>query len=147
MHQLKREFPKLTIAINGGIKDEAIIEEQLRHVDGVMVGRHAYHEPWALAGWDTRFFGDLPQALTREAVEEAWMDYLERLHAQANAQSKAPGQGWALAMRHALGLWNGTPGARRWRQVWSDHRLKALPPRAVQAQATVARLDGARQAA
>lgn len=139
VHRLKREFPQLTIAINGGIKDEAVIEEQLRHVDGVMVGRHAYHEPWALSGWDERFFGQPPQSLTREAVEEAWMDYLDRLQGQ--------GQGWALAMRHALGLWNGLPGARRWRQVWSDHRLKALPPREVQAQATAARLEGARQAA
>ncbi|WP_374661271.1 tRNA dihydrouridine(20/20a) synthase DusA [Inhella sp.] len=139
VHRLKREFPLLTIAINGGIKDEAVIEEQLRHVDGVMVGRHAYHEPWSLAEWDARFFGEPARALSREALEEAWMDYLERLHAQ--------GQGWALAMRHALGLWNGLPGARRWRQVWSDHRLKTLPPRAVQAQATEARLGGARQAA
>ncbi|MCZ8235586.1 MAG: hypothetical protein O9335_10580, partial [Inhella sp.] len=52
----------------------------------------------------------------------------------------ARGTPWAVAMRHALGLWNGTPGARRWRQVWSDHKLKGLPPRQVQALATAARL-------
>jgi tRNA-dihydrouridine synthase A len=50
-------------------------------------------------------------------------------------------------MRHALGLWNGTPGARRWRQVWSDHRLKFEAPRAVAALATEARLAGAHLAA
>jgi tRNA-dihydrouridine synthase A len=132
VHQLKREFPQLTLAINGGIKDEEVIAEQLTHVDGVMVGRHAYHEPWSLTSWDERFFGDAPFALTREAVEDRWMDYLSALHER--------GQGWALAMRHALGLWNGTAGARRWRQVWSDHRLKSLHPREVQARATAARL-------
>ncbi len=131
VHRLKREFPRLTIALNGGIKDEAVIAEQLRHVDGVMVGRHAYHEPWAMAGWDAAFFGDAPSGLTREALEDDWLGYLVRLH--------EAGQGWALAMRHALGLWNGTPGARRWRQVWSDHRLKGLHPREVQARATRAR--------
>jgi tRNA-dihydrouridine synthase A len=67
-------------------------------------------------------------------VEDAWLDYLDRLH--------AAGRSWPHAMRHALGLWNGTPGARRWRQVWSDHRLKALPPREVAMQATAARRAG-----
>jgi len=138
VHRLKRELPQLTIAINGGIKDDESIAAQLEAVDGVMVGRHAYHEPWAMADWDRRFFGATPAALEREAVEEAWMAYLD-----ARWQR---GQPWSLAMRHALGLWNGTPGARRWRQVWSDHRLKSLPPRQVQAQATAARL-GALEAA
>ena len=132
MHRLKAEFPQLTIAINGGIKDEATIAEQLAEVDGVMVGRHAYHEPWSMATWDERFFGEAPSGLTREGVEDAWIAHLETLWAR--------GTPWAVAMRHALGLWNGTPGARRWRQVWSDHKLKGLPPRQVQAMATAARL-------
>jgi tRNA-dihydrouridine synthase A len=71
---------------------------------------------------------------SREQVEDGWLAYLDRLH--------AAGTPWSYAMRHALGLWNGTPGARRWRQVWSDHRLKALPPRDVAARATAARLLG-----
>ncbi len=132
VHRLKREFPQLTIAINGGIKDEATIAEQLAQVDGVMVGRHAYHEPWSMADWDERFFGEAPIGLTREGVEDAWIAHLEALWAR--------GTPWAVAMRHALGLWNGTPGARRWRQVWSDHKLKGVPPRQVQALATAARL-------
>ena len=135
VHRLKAEFPQLTIAINGGIKDDAQIAEQLEAVDGVMVGRLAYHEPWAMADWDARFWGATPASQSREAVEEAWMAQLQ--------SAWQAGQPWAPAMRHALGLWNGTPGARRWRQVWSDHRLKTQSPRAVQAQATAARLAGA----
>lgn len=133
--QLKRDFPQLTIAINGGIKTPEQIEAHLAEVDGVMVGREAYHEPWSMAQWDSRFFGQPDAAASREAVEAAWLAYLDRLHAE--------GRSWPHAMRHALGLWNGTPGARRWRQVWSDHRLKALPPREVAAQATAARLGAA----
>lgn len=132
--QLKREFPQLTIAINGGLKTPDQIAEQLQQLDGVMVGREAYHEPWSMAQWDSRFFGQPDPAASREQVEDAWLGYLDRLH--------AAGRPWPHAMRHALGLWNGTPGARRWRQVWSDHRLKALPPREVAAQATAARLSG-----
>lgn len=132
VHRLKQEFPALTIAINGGIKTDDQIEEQLAHVDGVMVGRQAYHEPWQMAAWDQRFFG-APAApvQTREDVEAQWLVYLE--------QQVAQGRPWSQAMRHALGLWNGLPGARRWRQVWSDHRLKQLPVREVARQATEAR--------
>jgi tRNA-dihydrouridine synthase A len=138
VHRLKAEFPQLTIAINGGLKDDDAIAAQLAQVDGVMVGRQAYHEPWQMAGWDERFFGAPANGLSREAVEDRWLDYLDGLH--------AAGQPWAPAMRHALGLWNGTPGARRWRQVWSDHRLKTLAPRAVAAQASAARLGEQRAA-
>jgi tRNA-dihydrouridine synthase A len=133
VHRLKQEFPHLTIVINGGLKDDTAIEAQLALVDGAMVGRQAYHEPWLLAQWDQRFFGAAhPKVPSREAVEDSWLAYLSRLH--------EAGSPWALAMRHALGLWNGTPGARRWRQVWSDHKLKGLHPRAVQAMASRARL-------
>ncbi|MBE2243270.1 MAG: tRNA dihydrouridine(20/20a) synthase DusA [Burkholderiaceae bacterium] len=131
VHRLKREFAALTIVINGGVGDDDAIADQLRHVDGVMLGRRAYHEPWAMAAWDERFFGETGPAASREQVEAAWVAYLERLH--------AAGKPWPRAMRHALGLWNGTPGARRWRQVWSDHRLKLEPPRKVAAMAREAR--------
>ena len=139
VHRLKRDFPAATIVVNGGIASDAVIAEQLRCVDGVMLGRHAYHEPWALSGWDERFFGEAGPAASREEVEARWVEYLERLHAR--------GTPWPHAMRHALGLWNGTPGARRWRQVWSDHRLKAEAPHRVAALASQARLGGARLAA
>jgi tRNA-dihydrouridine synthase A len=92
----------------------------LRHVDGVMVGRQAYHEPWSMAGWDERFFGAPPQPLDRDAVQERYVAYLARLH--------AAGVPWGHAARPMIGLRNGLPGARRWRQVWSDPTLKAGPP-------------------
>jgi len=136
VHRLKREFPALTIVLNGGIKTDAEIAEQLQYVDGVMVGRQAYHEPWQMAAWDERFFGRSGPAELgpggREQVEEAWIAYLQ--------QQVAQGRPWSQAMRHALGLWNGAAGARRWRQVWSDHHLKGLPPAVVQGQASAARL-------
>jgi len=133
--RLKQEFPQLTIAVNGGLKTGDEIAAQLAVLDGVMIGREAYHEPWSMAQWDSRFFGQSDPAQSREQVEEQWLAYLDRLHAD--------GRSWAHAMRHALGLWNGTPGARRWRQVWSDHRLKTLAPREVAARATTARLGQA----
>ncbi|MBL8330293.1 MAG: tRNA dihydrouridine(20/20a) synthase DusA [Rubrivivax sp.] len=130
VHRLKRDFPQLTIIINGGLADDAAIEAQLQAVDGVMIGRHAYHEPWSMAAWDQRFFGaHEPPAASRQAVEEAMVAYMER-------EAAARGTPWAHIARHMLGLYNGQPGARRWRQVWSDHRLKALPPREVWQQAT-----------
>ena len=128
VHRLKNEFPQLTIVLNGGLKDDDEIAQQLEHVDGVMVGRQAYHEPWQMAAWDERFFGSSAAMASREQVEAEWLGYLAR-----------QGERWPQAMRHALGLWNGEAGARRWRQVWSDHKLKSLPPAEVAAQATAAR--------
>jgi tRNA-dihydrouridine synthase A len=133
VHRLKADFPRLTIVINGGISGDAAIAAQLARVDGVMLGREAYHHPWHLADWDRCFFGDVNPAADRESVEEAMVRYMER--------QAARGVPWPHVARHMLGLWNGTPGARRWRQVWSDHRLKAEPPAAVARRATEARVD------
>ena len=126
VHQLKREFPHLTIAVNGGITTDTQIADQLQLVDGVMVGREAYHNPWVMASWDETFFGAAPNGLTREAVEAQMCDYMVR-------QAAAWGTSWSSVARHMLGLRNGLPGARKWRQVWSDHRLKALNPHEVMA--------------
>ncbi len=123
VYRLKRDFPALTIVLNGGVTTDAQITEHLQHVDGVMLGREAYHHPWWLAGWDERHFGDAPSALDRDAVEAAMVAYMDHLVAQ--------GEPWSRASRHMLGLWNGTPCARHRRQVWSDHRRKADAPAAV----------------
>jgi tRNA-dihydrouridine synthase A len=124
VHQLKRDFPLLTISLNGGITTSAQVAEQLELVDGVMRGREAYHNPWWLSEWDAAFYGAAPSALTRELVEEQMVAYMER-------EAAAHGTSWYSIARHMLGLRHGLPGARKWRQVWSDHRLKALPAREV----------------
>ncbi|MGE4331305.1 tRNA dihydrouridine(20/20a) synthase DusA [Diaphorobacter sp.] len=124
--RLKADFAHLTIAINGGFKTDAPVLQQLAQVDGVMVGREAYHNPWWLARWDELFYGAAPNALTREQVEEDMVAYMER-------EAAAHGTHWYAVARHMLGLRNGLAGARRWRQVWSDHRLKHLPAREVMA--------------
>ncbi len=129
-HRLKQDFPHLTIAVNGGIRTDEAMQAQLQHVDGVMVGREAYHNPWWLARWDSLYFGAPERHLSVEAVEDAMVDYMEREAAQH-------GTPWYPIARHMLGLRHGLPGARRWRQVWSDHRLKHLPAREVAAQARV----------
>ena len=126
VHQLKREFPNLTIVINGGVTAGEQVALQLLHLDGVMVGREAYHNPWWLACWDQEFFGGDVSALTRELVEDRMCDYMAREFA-------AQGTPWSAIARHMLGLRHGLAGSRRWRQVWSDHRLKALHPRDVMA--------------
>ena len=88
-----------------------------------MIGREAYHHPWQLAGWDARFFGAPTRpTLERSAVEDAMVDYMQR-------QQCERGEPWPRMARHMMGLYNGVPGARRWRQVWSDHRLKDRAPR------------------
>ena len=119
-HRLKADFQSLTIVVNGGIVSDEQIAEQLTHVDGVMVGRHAYHEPWAMAAWDSRFFGSPGPALDRDQVEDQAVQYLAGL--------QAAGEPWGHGSRHLMGLRNGQPGARRWRQVWSDSALRDLPP-------------------
>jgi tRNA-dihydrouridine synthase A len=133
VHRLKADFPQLTIVLNGGVNTDEQIAEQLQHVDGVMVGRHAYHEPWAMAGWDRRFWADEHVLPERDAVERAFVDYMATLPAH--------GEPWGHASRHMMGLRNGLPGARRWRQVWSDPKLKAGPPQAAHAQAKQALAD------
>lgn len=121
VHRLKREFPNLVVGINGGITTDEVVQAQLAELDGVMIGREAYHHPWWLARWDAAFYGEPDSGLRREEVEEAMVRYMEREHA-------ARGTPWHSIARHMMGLYNGLPGARRWRQVWSDHRLKGEAP-------------------
>jgi tRNA-dihydrouridine synthase A len=123
-YKLKREFPDLIISVNGGITTNAQITEHLNYADGVMVGRAAYHNPWLMSTWDSEFYGEALHALTREGIEEAMVAYMERAF-------KEDGCPWYAIARHMLGLYHGQRGARLWRQVWSNHKLKPLPPKEV----------------
>jgi tRNA-dihydrouridine synthase A len=134
VHQLKKDFPALTFSINGGIQTSAQVAEQLLHLDGVMLGREAYHNPWWLSQWDETFFGDRASELTREQVEEQMVAYMAR-------EAAEHGTSWYSIARHMLGLRHGLPGARKWRQVWSDHRLKGLPASEVWAIARQGAMD------
>ena len=125
-HQLKRDFPLLTIAVNGGITTTAQVHGLLQRVDGVMVGREAYHNPWWLTEWDAAIYGEEVVQFTREQVEDYMVSYMER-------EAAAHGTPWYPIARHMLGLRHGLTGSRRWRQVWSDHRLKDRPAREVMA--------------
>jgi len=142
VHQLKRDFPQLTIVLNGGVSDNAQIAEHLKPhavfdgvtLDGVMVGRAAYHQPWMMADWDALFYGDesLGTERRREDLEAAMVAYCER-ELERTKDTEGAAVRWPSVIRHILGLYNGLPGARRWRQVWSDHQLKALRPSEVMA--------------
>ncbi len=134
VHRLKRDFPELTVVLNGGVRDDAAVAEQLAQVDGVMVGREAYQRPWWLAQWDLSYF-DGDAATTREAVERTMLDYV----LGAQRRGVAP----QAVLRAMLNLWKGEPGARLWRQVLSDPaRLRALAPADLFAEAAAARLRG-----
>ena len=130
VHRLQRDFPRLRFVINGGLATAGDIAAQLEHVEGVMIGREAYHDPFAMATWDARFFDAAPFVLDRDAVEAQMVAYME--------QVAAAGEPWTHVSRHMLGLRHGTPGARRWRQVWSDHRLHGRAPADVSRQARAA---------
>ena len=124
VQRLKKDFPHLTLVINGGVTTSAQALQQLQHLDGVMVGREAYHNPWWLCSWDESFYGVPPNPITRESVEAQMANYMA-------TQAAEQGVAWHSVARHMLGLRHGLPGARRWRQVWSDHSLRELDPRLV----------------
>jgi tRNA-dihydrouridine synthase A len=99
-----------------------------------VVGRAAYHQPWMMADWDALFYGDesLGTERRREDLEAAMVAYCER-EMERTKDTEGAAVRWPSVIRHILGLYNGLPGARRWRQVWSDHQLKALRPSEVMA--------------
>ncbi|QMT32434.1 tRNA dihydrouridine(20/20a) synthase DusA [Alysiella filiformis DSM 16848] len=117
VYQLKRDFADLNIIINGGIKTNDEIAQHLQHVDGVMVGREAYHNPMLMRDWDRQFYGDtLPEIRLDELVA--------RLHTYASQQIQL-NQGTTLRhmARHYLGLTHGLQGAKIWRRMLSDADL------------------------
>lgn len=113
VHRLKAERPHLHITINGGIETLDAVAGQLERVDGVMIGRAAYQNPYVLADADRRFFGTEVAAPSRHAVIEGYCDYV--------ARETAAGTPLISMTRHILGLFNGLRGARAWRRYLSEN--------------------------
>jgi tRNA-dihydrouridine synthase A len=115
--QLKKDFPQLEIIVNGGITSLDQAEEMLKNVDGVMMGREAYHNPYILADVDRRFFGADSNPLSRQAIVAALIPYIqEQLKGEMRLNSVS---------RHILGLFHGEPGARGWRRYISENISKS----------------------
>ena len=112
VHRLKRDFPALAIVVNGGLADWSAIQAQLAMVDGVMLGRAAYHQPWLLAEADARLYGDGALPRNRAEVAQAMATYAER--------QLATGVALRQITRHMLGLYHHAPRARVWRRMLSD---------------------------
>ena len=117
VHALKRTFPELTVVMNGGIRDLAQAHTQLDYVDGVMMGREAYQNPWTLAAVDRELFGRTGGAQSRWQILEDYKPYMARQLAQG-----VPLKGLS---RHLLGLFHGQPGARAWRRTLSEQAFRA----------------------
>lgn len=116
VYRLKRERPGLTIVVNGGVPSVDAAMAHLEHVDGVMLGRAAYHEAGLLGEVDRRVFGlDIADVDSFEAVER-YRPYL--------ARELAAGTHLAAMSRHMLGLFHGLPGARAWRRILTVEGVK-----------------------
>ncbi|MBM5811195.1 MAG: tRNA dihydrouridine(20/20a) synthase DusA [Gammaproteobacteria bacterium] len=110
--RLKREFPALTIIVNGGLRSVAQVAVQLGQVDGVMLGREAYHNPYVLADLHRAIFADGFEPPAPAAVVRAMQEYAER--------QVASGTPLRAITRHLLGLFSGRPGARAWRHALTE---------------------------
>jgi len=109
VYRLKRERPELTIVINGGVASLDEAEEHLKHVDGVMLGRAAYHEPGLLGEVDRRLFGEADADVGMFEAVQRYKPYI--------AGQLDKGVHLAAITRHMLGLFHGLPGARAWRRI------------------------------
>ncbi|WP_269533683.1 tRNA dihydrouridine(20/20a) synthase DusA [Chitinimonas sp. BJYL2] len=118
VHRLKRDFPQLEIILNGGLADWNEVDAQLAHVDGVMIGRMAYHDPYQFAEVDARYYGDDSPVRSRAEVAMALKPYIAERMMDGRSLPKH-------ILRHVLGLYQGKPGARSWRRVLSDSKLLA----------------------
>ncbi|NRA69870.1 MAG: tRNA dihydrouridine(20/20a) synthase DusA [Gammaproteobacteria bacterium] len=116
VHQLKQDFSQLDISINGGIVTLEQAAEHLQHVDGVMIGREAYQNPYILAEVDRLFYQDDATVLTRHQVVEKMMEYIEQ-HLIAGGRINH-------ITRHMLNLFVKLPGAKMWRRHLSENAHK-----------------------
>ncbi len=116
VYRLKQHFPHLEIIINGGIAEWSAIDQHLQQVDGVMIGREAYHNPWFLAQVDAHLFGDHTTQTTRAEVLREFAEYAR--------YQLAHGSGLQHLSRHILGLYHGQKGGRLFRRVLSEQAHK-----------------------
>lgn len=123
VHQLKADFPELEIILNGGLSDMDSMHQQLRLVDGVMVGREAYHNPYLLAAVDQQLYGDNSPVPSR-------LDILNSMHPYIVAHIQSGGSLHHVT-RHMLGLFQGLPGARYFRRQLSSAIHQTNQPLAV----------------
>ncbi|MES2217773.1 MAG: tRNA dihydrouridine(20/20a) synthase DusA [Pseudomonadota bacterium] len=135
VRRIKQDFPQLTIVINGGIKTVADITEQLQFVDGVMIGREAYSNPYLLAAIQQQFYGRVEDTNTREQIIEKLLPYIEQ---QLKNNVKL-----SSITRHIIGLFQGEKGGRRWRRYLSENAHKEGAGAAVVSEAlrVVGRVD------
>ncbi len=116
VYQIKRDYPHLKIIINGGIKTIQSSLAHLQYVDGVMLGREVYHNPYLMIQVDGNIYADEREVLSRKQVLEQYFSYIEQ----------QMGQGVYLKQmsRHLLGLFQGQPGAKAWRRYISENAYK-----------------------
>jgi tRNA-dihydrouridine synthase A len=117
VYQLKRDFPQLEIIINGGLNDLDAAVSQLDHVDGAMMGRAVYHNPWILHEVDQRFFGAPELARTQSDIVDEMIEYIRVVSTKGTELKHVT--------RHMLGMYHGLPGARKWRRLISERACKA----------------------
>jgi tRNA-dihydrouridine synthase A len=117
VHRLRADFPAATFVLNGGLVSLDQAEGELDRIDGVMLGRAAYHEPYLLAEVDRRLFGDAAAVPSRDEIVARMSAYLHRISAR--------GISARAVTAHMLGLYHGQPNARRWRQRMSDPQYLA----------------------
>lgn len=115
-YQIKKDFPHLQIGVNGGIKTLAESLEHLEHLDGVMIGREAYQNPYLLAEVDQTIFGMNTPVKKRSQVVEAMYPYIEK--------QLANGSNLGHISRHMIGLFQALPGGRQWRRYISENAHK-----------------------
>lgn len=122
--QLKRDFPQLEIIINGGINSLEKTQELLTFVDGVMIGREAYHNPYLLAEVDQKIYHDKQPIPSRTQVLEQFAELISK---ELASKELAKGIKLSHMTRHILGLYQGVPGARKFRRYISEnaHRKDA----------------------
>ncbi len=113
VYQLKEDFPQLHISINGGIKTLADMHNHLQYVDGVMIGREAYHNTYLMAEVDRLFYASKEPPMTRKQIILAYADYVDNQMAQ--------GVPLIQMTRHVLGLMHSCPGARSFRRILSEN--------------------------